>query len=170
MKIRKLDKNEKGVTLIALIITIIILMIIAGISIYNGRDVLKNAKLEELRTNMLLIQAKSKEYIEQATFQMGINSDDSKKAEVRQEVYVNDAGLEKADSVPSQFKISDTSTCYWLTEAAQQKWGLEEIKLEDQEKYLIQFDEENQIVEVYNTLGYDEKYSLTEINEIKLNK
>ncbi len=163
-------KDKNGVTLIALVVTIMVLMIIAGIAIYSGREIIQDAKLESLRTNMLLIQAKSKEYVEEATFKMGISPDDSKKAEVRQEVYEQTAMLEKADNVPSEFEISDTSTCYWLTKTAQDNWGLQDIELKDNEKYLIKFDEQNQIVEIYNTLGFDGKYSLTGINQIKLSE
>ena len=46
----KLKKN-KGVTLVALAITIVVLLIIAGISIYAGKDTIKRANLESLRTN-----------------------------------------------------------------------------------------------------------------------
>ena len=34
-------KNDKGVTLVALTITIIVLLIIAGIAIYNGKESVK---------------------------------------------------------------------------------------------------------------------------------
>ncbi len=167
----KIYKNAKGVTLVALSITIIVLIIITGIGIYSGKDVIDATKLESLRTNMLLIQAKSKEYVEQATFEMGIDPDSSKKESVRDKVYSTDAKLEKAENdIPSEFGISDTSSCYWLTKEAQSQWGLEDIKLEKEEKYLIKFDEENEEVEVYNTLGFDGKYSLTDINQIKIDE
>ena len=161
-------KKTNGVTLIALVITIMILSIIAGIAFYSGREIIQKANLESLRTNMLLIQAKAREYVETATFKMGINPDDDKKNEVRQEVYENEALLEKASSVPGQFGISDTSTCYLLTNGAKEKWGLQDIELKENEKYIIQFDEANEKVEVYNTEGFDGKYSLTDINEIEL--
>ena len=158
--------KEKGITLIALIITVIILLIIAGVAVYEGKDSIEAAKLEELRTNMLLIQAKSREYVEEATFKMGINPEESKKTEVRQAVYEQDAQLEKATSVPSEFGVSDTSTCYWLTQDAQNAWGLEDMELEENERYLIKFDEVNESVEIYNTIGYNGKYSLTDINNM----
>ena len=66
-------KENKGITLVALTITIIVLLIIAGIAIYSGNDIIKNAKLESLKTNMLLIQAKAKDYCEEASFKLGTN-------------------------------------------------------------------------------------------------
>ena len=161
-------KKIKGITLIALMITVVILLILVGISVYEGSSMIKKAQLEEIKTNMLLIQAKSKEYVEEAIFKMGINPTDEKKNEVRQEVYVNEAGLEKAGSIPSQFGFSDTSLSYWLTLTAQENWGLSELELEEGEKYLIRFNEENETVEVYNTLGYDGLYSLEEINKVEI--
>ena len=55
-------KNNKGITLIALTITIIILLILASITIYSGKESIKKAQLESLKTNMLLIKAKAKEH------------------------------------------------------------------------------------------------------------
>ena len=67
-------KNEKGITLIVLAVTIIIMLIIASIAIYSGTESIKNAKLEALKTNMLLIQAKAKEYVEEVSFKIGVTS------------------------------------------------------------------------------------------------
>ena len=53
----KKNKN-RGITLASLVITIIVLLIIAGISVYSGTDIIKRAKLEELKTNMLQISIK----------------------------------------------------------------------------------------------------------------
>lgn len=162
------DKTE-GITLVALSITIIVLIILVGIGVYSSTDMIKKAKLEELKTNMLLMQAKAREYVEDSTFKMGINPDDEKKANVRNAVYVEEAKLQKAtdSEIPPNFGITDTTTCYWLTTEAQAIWGLSKIKLEKDEKYLIQFDETNITVQVYNTIGYQGNYSLAEIDQIK---
>ena len=159
-------KKNKGITLISLIVTILVLMIIAGISVYSGKEIIKEAKLEELRTNMLLIQAKAKEYVEQASFKMGPEPVDAEKKEnVRQEVY-GGVGLEKATgiTVPSEIPISE---CYKVTTNTLKLWGLDKIDLEEGEYYLIKFDETNNTAEIYNTLGINGKYSLTEIETIE---
>ena len=54
-------KNEKGITLIALVITVILLFIIGGISIKMGTDLINTSKAETIETNMLTIKAKAKE-------------------------------------------------------------------------------------------------------------
>ena len=38
---------------------------------YSGTDIIKRAKLEELKTNMLLIETKAKECVENANFKLG---------------------------------------------------------------------------------------------------
>ncbi|MCI8637000.1 MAG: type II secretion system protein [Clostridia bacterium] len=161
----EIKNRTNGVTLIVLTITIVILLILAGIVLYYGKDTIKMAQIEELKTNMLLIQAKAREYVEDANFKMGINPDEEKKANVRNEVYITNAKLKKVEEgeVPSDFGITDITTCYWLTPEAQSSWGLDKIKLVENEKYLIQFDENNVTVEIYNTQGYEGNYSLTAI-------
>lgn len=165
--------NKKGITLISLVVTIVLLVILAGIALMGGKEILEKAKLEELKTNMLLIQAKAKEYVEEATFKMGLHPDENKKQEVRRQVYEDaeeqGAKLKKADAseIPSNFNLEENKkdTCYWLTKEAKEKWGLD--KLEKETQYLIYFDEEKVTAEVYYQEGYEGKYSLSEIDAIQ---
>ena len=160
--------KNKGITLVSLMVTIIILIIIASISINIGSNMIKKAGLEELKTNMLLIQAKAKEYVEEANFKMGKNPDDDKKQTVRNEVYIEKAKLKVPEIVSSPIDLTD---CYELKEETYQNWGLNKIQLESNEHYLVKFDEQNMTVEVYNIPGYKaadgQKYSLTDIDKIE---
>lgn len=56
--------EQRGITLIALVITVILLLIIGGISITKGSDLVEKSKAETIETNMLTIKAKAKEYAE----------------------------------------------------------------------------------------------------------
>lgn len=159
-------KKENGITLIALGVTIIVLLIIASIGVYSGKETIKKAQLEEMRTNMLLIQAKSKEYVEEANFKIGKSTDAAKIAEIRANVYENEAKLEPASSISATSAIP-VSECYLVTSEAMKEWGLDNVKLKNKEYYLIKFDDTNATVEIYNTLGCDGKYSLTEIDNIE---
>ena len=127
-------------------------------------------KLEELRTNMLLIQAKAKEYVEDANFRMGLAPDETRKEEVRRSVYVDGAKLEKVNA--QEYGIDNSSVCYKVTKETLNIWGLDKIELKDNEDYLIAFDDENATVEIYNTKGFvddngDTRNSLTDIEEIR---
>ena len=67
-------KNSKGITLIALVITVIVLLIIATISINYGMEIAQKSNIESIKTNMLLIEAKSKLYAEEYNFSGDANS------------------------------------------------------------------------------------------------
>lgn len=163
-------KQNNGVTLIALAVTIIILLIIAGIAIYSGRETIQRANLESLRTNMLLIEAKAKGVVEEANFQLG--PDLQKKDDIdsiRYTVYEEENKLQKISNIsniPSEIPIGNN--VYVFTEDTAELWGLNKVwkELDSGEYYLIAFDEENASVEIYNTLGYNGNYSLTQIDSI----
>ncbi len=163
--IQKLKTNQKGVTLIALVIMIIVLLILSGIGIYSGRNSLNKANLEELKTNMLLIKAKAREYVEETNFKIGKETDATKINEIKSEVYEDSQKLKKAsDSDLQKINISGDDV-YEVTEETLALWGLEKIKTDSNEKYLIEFNDKDLNVEVYNTKGYEGKYSLTNIEK-----
>ena len=60
-----MKKNDSGITLIALVMTIIVLIIIVSISSYEGSRMIATSKVQTLETNMLTIQAKAKGYAEE---------------------------------------------------------------------------------------------------------
>lgn len=167
MNIEKLKENQKGITLIALVITIIILLIISGIGIYAGTNSIEKVELEELKTNMLLIEAKAREYVEEANFKIGKETDETKINEIKKEIYETNGNLQKsADAEITQIDSSiPVNECYVVTESSLESWGLNKIKLDTDEKYLLKFDEKNITVEIYNTKGYDGKYSLTDLEK-----
>ena len=152
----KKNKN-RGITLASLVITIIVLLIIAGISVYSGTDIIKRAKLEELKTNMLLIETKAKECVENANFKLG-------KTEAKKEL----KGIEITEADNINIELNDYNYYYKLTEDNLKDMGLSNIKLSDtDELYIVKYDIQNAKVEIYNTKGYEGKYSLTDIEQIE---
>lgn len=158
-------EDNRGITLVALVVTIIVLLILAGIGINTGISSMEKVKLEELKTNMLLIEAKARECVEEANFRMGVSTDEIVVESVRKEIYEGNNKLEKANStnVPNNPGKIDLNDCYVITQETFDLWGLNKIKLSEDEKYLVKFNESEIKVEVYNTKGYDGKYSLTQI-------
>ena len=53
-------KNENGITIVALIITVILLILLASATISTSTKMIDTAKLENLKTDLLLIQSKIK--------------------------------------------------------------------------------------------------------------
>ena len=56
--------NQKGVTLIALVITIIVLLILAAVATYSGREVIESSKLTAFTTEMKIMQTNVNEIYE----------------------------------------------------------------------------------------------------------
>ena len=160
-------KNNKGITLIALTITIIILLILASITIYSGKESIKKAQLESLKTNMLLIKAKAKEYVEQAIFKNGVN-----KSEISEEAKNELKGKEAnaSDYSKQNITINGGEILYKLTSDNLKEMGLKDVKLGSNEEYLVKYNIKDVTVEVYNTSGYENNgttvYSLSELEKI----
>lgn len=156
-------KENKAITLVALSITIIVILILAGITIYTGTDLIGKANLEELRTNMLLVEAKAKEYVEEVDHLVG--KDETKRTEARKTVYVDKAGLKTASEAKVTIPSGIPQECYVVQKDSLEKMGLEKIELKQNEYYLILFDETNLNAEIYNVPGYNGIYALTKILE-----
>lgn len=65
-------KNEKGITLVIVIITVIVLAIIAGLIIANGTDTFKNSKVAKFETYMKMLQKKVDIILEEGTDYMNL--------------------------------------------------------------------------------------------------
>lgn len=180
-------KDNKGITLIVLVVTIVVLLIIAGVTITAGTESIKRAKLETLRTNMLLIKAKGKEYCEEANFRAGIiNESDTAEAKAEKiqkgiNFLSTDKNLPSAEvsELPVQLEAEETYdyVAKLDTEAPNngvlKELGLNEVaNSENAGIFYIGFDIKNNKVEVFNSRGYASKdgttyYRLTQIENLE---
>ena len=87
--------------MISLIVIIALLTLLAGISIGEGTKVIQSSQLETIKTNMLLIEAKAREYVEEVNFKMGPQKDATKKEAAIQEIYIEKVGLVLANGAVS---------------------------------------------------------------------
>lgn len=164
-------KENKGITLISLMITIIVLLIIASISVYSVKEIIKKAKLEELKTNMLLIKAKTRECVENANFKLGTKIDELQEEEKQERINKAKAELkgtetEKINIVPD--KEGNYIYYYKLSEKQLKDMGISNVKSDvKMGEYIVEYNIEKVQVEIYNTKGYNGKYSLTDIESIK---
>lgn len=179
-------KENKGITLVALVITIVVLLILAGISIGIGNNVIKSAELENLKTNMLLIKVKAKEYVENANFQLGTNFESATdketritnaKAELKGEE-IKDSSIFSDGINISQEKLEDDKLKYYTYYYKLDTNNLADMglsKVESDEKngwYIIKYDIKNLEIEIYNTVGFEidglKYYALTELQNVNL--
>lgn len=163
-------KNNNGVTLVALTITIIVLLILAGIGVYNGGETIKKAQLESLKTNMLLIQAKTKACCEEASFKLGTEENVS-------EEKINNAkaslkGTEITNSEQIQIDSSKKEYAYKLTTDTLKDMGINGVDSNEKEGYyLVKYNLTDVTVEVYNTKGFTKDgktyYSLSDLQKLQ---
>ena len=115
-----MKKNNSGITLVALIITIIVMIIIATISLYEGKEIIQKSKVQTIQTNMFSIQAKVKAYAEEIDAKVWAlsNKEEKRKSEF------NNRGLNGPNSNEGKLE-------YTITQDALKKMGLETLNASD---------------------------------------
>ena len=142
-------KVEKGITIIALILTVILMLILAGVGIHFGRDAIDKANLEDIRTDMISIKTRAKIVAEQYNFK-DINSL---------------VGSELSSDEIQKLGLIDKKSEHCL------KWSSEDLINQglgtiEGNTYVVYYnlDDPNKC-EVYYLKGYQGKYSLTDLQD-----
>lgn len=142
-------KLDKGITIIALIITIILMLILAGVVIYFGNDAIDKAKLEDIRTDMISIKTKAKIVAEQYNFKDIENLIGNK---------VSDEEIQKLGLTDKE----NNQIRKWSNEDLNGQ-GLSNI---EGDTYVVYYDlKDPNNCEVYYIYGYEGKYSLSELQD-----
>ena len=171
-------KRNKGITMISLMVTIVILMILATITMYYGNSAMKEAKLQDLKTNMLLIQASLKSGLEKYHFETS-NLSDANEKEAQKSNYLKgtklaDTDLQKIkqeifDEIKEDYPQIDGNFDYYkLDKNDLEEMGIYDIKDDDGE-YIVAYSMNSvypNIVEVINTKGYLGNYTLSRIQAL----
>ena len=142
-------KNEKGITIVALIITVILMIILAGVGMHFGKEAINKAKLEDIKTDMSSIKTRAKIIIDKYNFKdiesltgSAITDEEAQKL-----------GITNSDEIRK-----------WSSEDLQNQ-GLQNI---DGDLYVVKYDLENPTnCEIYYLTGYEGKYSLTDLETIQ---
>ena len=162
--------NESGKSIVTLVILTILIIIGAGFIINYAKDMMAETQEQDLRTNMLLMQAEVKKGLEQVCFKT-VNLDANKEEniskinEIKNEylkgVILTNAPAEIQEAAKNVPDFIVDENCYYLDEKVLKEMG---IKLINQEGYfIVKYNFENADVEVINTSGIDGKYTLTQI-------
>ena len=145
-------KNNSGITLVALVLTVIIMTIIASIGVHEGRKIIKKSKIQTLQTSMLTIQAKAKAYSEEIEAKVwAIKTNQEKK----RKDYFEEKGLENL-----------TGSEYKVTQSGLQKMGLEDLEGEDYFTVIFSNNYESIDVKYSKSVNYEGK-DLTLLSEIQ---
>lgn len=168
-------KIEKGITIVALIITIILMLILVGVGTYYGGDALDKARLEDIKTNMISIRTKAKIVAEQYNFKdidnlvgTKLDTDDS------------EGGIQSGDySVSNELKqlleskneegesLIDIDNLYVWTKEDLNNQGLNTIDTDNSEFYIVYYNlNDTNKCEIYYSQGFEGKYTLTELENM----
>ena len=185
--------KNRGITIVSLVITLVVLLIVVGISVGLGGKMIRKSELENIKTNMLLIEVKAKEYVEKANFNLGaidkidIKNEEEKQQEIQKRI--DNAKGELVGTIISDSSIfpeslnitNDTITAdngnyiyyYKLTTEDLGNMGFSNVKSDDDNGwYLVRYDVKNIDVEVYNTKGFEVEentyYTANEIENLSL--
>lgn len=182
-----MEKNN-GITMVALVITVIILLILSGISINAGSNIITKSKLENIKTDMMLIKVKGKEYVENANFDLGTSFEkltDEKEKNTRLEnakTKLKGTEIENIEDLDSKlsitsdkFKEEKENMIYYYKLSTQdlEDMGIENVKSDEKNgEYIIKYDIKNIEIEIYNTQGFKNEdkyyYSLSELESLEL--
>ena len=91
-------EKQKGVAIPVLIIGVVIIIAIASIIVHYAEDMVEENRLQDLRTNMLLIQAETKKDLEEVCFQTA-NLDAKKEEDLAK---INEIKKEKLKGIIAQ--------------------------------------------------------------------
>lgn len=151
--------KEKGITIVALVISVVIILILAGVGVYYGKDAINKAKLEDIRTNMLSIKAKAKIVVEQYNFKDRENLVGTE--------YANTSNNSIPEELKNIFATLDQSKLYVWTQEDLNSEGLNGIKIDEGYFYIVYYNlDDTNATEIYYSQGYEGKYSLTELKDI----
>ena len=161
-------KNENGVSLPILLVVVVVIAIVATVIVKYGMLMMTETKLQDLRTDMLLIQAETKKDLEEIRFQT-VNLDSNKEEDfekikqIRQE-YLKGTPVQETDilnNIPTEISIDEN--CYYLDESILKDIGVKETDSEKYGYYIVKYDFDNTTTEVMNTKGYEGQYTLPQL-------
>ena len=166
-------KNESGKSIVILLIMTILIIIGASVIINYAKDMIEETKVQDLKTNMLLMQAEAKKGLEEVCFRT-VNLDEKKaedltkineiKEEYLEGIILSNSPAEVQESVKNVPDVTFDENCYYLDQATLVEMGIKNIK-EEYGYFIVKYNFSNADLEVINTNGYDGHYTLTQIVE-----
>ena len=168
-------KGQKGITLPALVIMVIVLLIVSRISIMGGMKLINKANGESIITNMISIRAKTKIYMEEVnskSWSLNAEGKANKRKEILEDTYklIPTTIEEQIENRLSEEMKENGYLCYNITKEALTYMNLDEIygydKMETDSGYVAVINNDCSKVEIIYTNGikYQDKiyYTLSE--------
>ena len=167
-------KNESGKSIVILVILTVLVIIGATVLINYAKEIHQETKVQDLKTNMLLMQAEAKKCLDEVCYQ-SVNLKEDKEEdltkinEIKQKylkgVIITSAPEEVKDEIKNIPEFNFDENCYYLDETTLTEIGIKNIDNTEDGYFIVKYDFSNVDVEVINTNGYNGKYTLTEIKQ-----
>ena len=148
-------KNEKGISFIALIIILVIIIGLVAIGIHYGKKQIETVDFETIKTDMISIKGKIKIISEKNS----INSKDTSLQGIPLNLENNETGYEISEELKTKLAGLKKAKLYIIDQDTLNNNGLGSIKSSNTKFYIVDYTS----CEVYYSLGYQGLYSLTEI-------
>ena len=168
-------KNEGGKSIVTLVLLTILIMIGASVIINYAKQMMLETKIQDLRTNMFLMQAEAKKGVEEVCFQT-VNLDENKaedlikineiKSEYLDGTILSNSPIEVQEAAKNVPEVVWDENCYYLDVATLDQMGIKDINEKEDGYIIVQYNFSNADVEVINTNGYDGNYTLTQIIQV----
>jgi len=156
-------RKNKGVTLTILVITIIVMLIIFGITMSSADDLLRNSQKNRLKTNLYLIQARAETLLENYLFDMDgkdlktISTDDIEK--YLEGSYITDAqAIKSVGFTAGSTTIPDKDQyiyCRWLTSDLEEQ-GIDSSNIASGETFIVEYNIQSSSIDVGSTKGFSD--------------
>lgn len=150
--------DNKGITIVALVITIIVMLILATVTVEIGTGEIKRAKIEDLKTTMLLIKGRAQIVADKESF--GESYDNTGMVKLAEATSYDVSNLQAEFN-----KLGDTSSLYIWEQTAMDNNNID-VEITNTDFFVIDY----LTGEVYYSLGYTYEgttyYSLSEMQNI----
>jgi len=153
-------KNNKGVTLTMLLVTVVIMFVIVSATITTGYSLLRNTQKNRLKANLYLVKSKAEALLEDYLFDGTNNLGENVTTEEDWRI-VTASGWKSGDRdtygiIYSKWKLDFVK-----------KQGISTDNMTSNESFIIRYDPINNEVDVASTRGFKDKnkryYSLTQL-------
>ena len=155
-----LKNNKNGVTLTILVITIIVMLILFGITFTTATDLLKNSQKNKMKTMLYMVQSRAEILLDDFSF-----DNDNGAGNVNSTALTNETNLaELGGTASSESDLSgvgylNETSCVYRTwnETTLLNQGIDTKNLAEGDTIVIKYDMTNQEVDVASTKGFNEE-------------
>lgn len=148
-------KNKNGITIVALVITVVVMLILVGVTIEMGTKSIDESEKQDIITNMISIKTKAKIVKDKYNFK-----------DIENLVGTTLLGNSNYNTGAIESILAKEKSDYYIwTQDDLNNQELSSIKVDEDNFYIIYYGDNSNGIEVYYSKGINGKYSLTELQE-----